>query len=99
MKRLHCSTPFSLTLRSLLAGLVLSLFSSISAQEPVRIAFIDPLSGTFASIGTSGLKQLQYAADALFNSKGGILGGRMIEIVPLDNKQSPTDTQIQFRRA
>ena len=99
MKRLHCSTTFSLTLRSLLAGLVLSLFSSISAQEPVRIAFIDPLSGTFASIGTSGLKQLQYAADELFNSKGGILGGRMIEIVPLDNKQSPTDTQIQFRRA
>ena len=99
MKRLHRSITFRITLRSLLAGLVLSLFSSISAQEPVRIAFIDPLSGTFASIGTSGLKQLQYAADELFNSKGGILGGRMIEIVPLDNKQSPTDTQIQFRRA
>ncbi|MGB1640557.1 MAG: hypothetical protein ACPHCV_06320, partial [Pseudohongiellaceae bacterium] len=80
MKRLHRSTTFRLTLRSLLAGLVLSLFSSISAQEPVRIAFIDPLSGTFASIGTSGLKQLQYAADELFNSKGGILGGRIIEI-------------------
>ena len=78
---------------------MLSLFSTASAQEPVRIAFIDPLSGTFAAIGTSGLKQLQYAADELFNSKGGILGGRMIEIVPLDNKQSPTDTQIQFRRA
>jgi branched-chain amino acid transport system substrate-binding protein len=69
------------------------------AQEPIRIAFIDPLSGTFASIGTSGLKQLQFAADYLFNSKGGILGGRKIEIVPLDNKQSPTDTQMQFRRA
>ena len=95
MKRLHCRN----TLRFLLTSLVLSLFSTASAQEPVRIAFIDPLSGTFAAIGTSGLKQLQYAADELFNSKGGILGGRMIEIVPLDNKQSPTDTQIQFRRA
>lgn len=60
---------------------------------------MDPLSGTFASIGTSGLKQIQFAADYLFNSKGGILGGRMIEILPLDNKQSPTETQIQFRRA
>jgi branched-chain amino acid transport system substrate-binding protein len=69
------------------------------AQEPVRIGFMDPLSGAFASVGTSGLKQIQFAADYLFNSRGGILGGRMIEIVPLDNQQSPTETQIQFRRA
>jgi branched-chain amino acid transport system substrate-binding protein len=50
-------------------------------------------------VGTSGLKQLQFAADYLFNSRGGILDGRMIEIVPLDNQNSPTQTQIQFRRA
>lgn len=82
----------------LLSGLL--AFSGTSlAQEPVRIAFMDPLSGTFASIGTSGLKLIQFAADYLFNSRGGILGGRMIEIVPLDNKQSPTETQLQFRRA
>jgi len=60
---------------------------------------LDPLSGAFASVGTSGLKQLQFAADYLFNSRGGILDGRMIEIVPLDNQNSPTQTQIQFRRA
>lgn len=78
----------------------LLLFSLSSfAQDPVRIAFIDPLSGSFASIGTSGLAQLQFAADYLYNDKGGILGGRKIEIVPLDNKQSPNDTQLQFRRA
>lgn len=69
------------------------------AQEPIRIAFIDPLSGSFASIGNSGLKQLQFAADYFYNSKGGVLGGRKIEIVPLDNQQSPTETQLQFRRA
>lgn len=68
-------------------------------QEPIRIAFMDPLSGSFASIGNSGLKQIQFAADYFYNSKGGILGGRTIEIVPLDNKQSPTETQLQFRRA
>jgi len=83
----------------LLICALLSLGSISQAQEPVRIAFMDPLSGTFASIGTSGLKQIQFAADYLFNSRGGILGGRMIEIVALDNKQSPTDTQLQFRRA
>ena len=87
----------------LLSALLIFLAASVPAQaqeqDPVRIAFIDPLSGSFASIGTSGLLQLQFAADYMFNSKGGILGGRMIEIVPLDNQQSPTETQIQFRRA
>ena len=74
-------------------------FSAATAQEPIRLGFMDPLSGTFASVGTSGLNVLEFAADYFYNSKGGILGGRMIEIVPLDNKQSPTETQLQFRRA
>jgi branched-chain amino acid transport system substrate-binding protein len=79
---------------------VLALYSTTGlSQEPVRIVFMDPLSGPFASIGNSGLKQIQFAADYLFNSNGGILGGRMIEIVPLDNKQSPTESQLQFARA
>ena len=83
------------------AGLSCSVFanSMSSAQEPVRIAFMDPLSGTFASVGNTGRTILEFAADYYFNSKGGILGGRMIEIVPLDNKQSPNETQLQFRRA
>ncbi len=75
------------------------LSPSTQAQEPVRLGFMDPLSGTFASVGTSGYTLLQFAVDYFYNSKGGILGGRMIEIVPLDNKQSPTETQLQFRRA
>ncbi len=65
----------------------------------MRIGFIDPLSGPFASIGTSALLLLEFSADYLFNSRGGILGGRAIEIVPFDNQQSPTETQLQFRRA
>ena len=60
---------------------------------------MDPLSGPFASVGSSGLAQIEFAAEHLYNSRGGILGGRMIEIVPLDNKQSPTESQLQFRRA
>ncbi|MCH7814964.1 MAG: branched-chain amino acid ABC transporter substrate-binding protein [Proteobacteria bacterium] len=92
-------SKFALKLNSLLLAALLSISPISLAQEPVRIAFMDPLSGTFASIGTSGLKQIQFAAEYLFNSRGGILGGRMIEIVPLDNKQSPTETQLQFKRA
>ena len=78
---------------------LLNISGVIQAQEPVRLAFMDPLTGAFASVGNSGLKQLQFAADYFYNSKGGILNGRMIEIVPLDNKQSPTESQLQFRRA
>jgi branched-chain amino acid transport system substrate-binding protein len=86
-------------LRCLLLTTIMSMSAMGHAQEPVRIAFMDPLSGVFSSVGNSGLKQLQFTADYLFNSRGGILGGRRIEIVPLDNKNSPTETQIQFRRA
>ena len=87
----------------LLSALLIILAASTAARaqesEPVRIGFMDPLSGPFAAVGTSGLTILQFAADYLFNSKGGVLDGRMIEIVPLDNMQSPTETQVQFRRA
>ncbi len=103
MNRSHCSQSSRIALRkSLLAtclASILTFASGSQAQEPVRIAFMDPLSGTFASVGNTGLKIMEFAADYLFNSKGGILGGRMIEIVPLDNKQSPNETQLQFRRA
>ena len=89
----------ALKLRTLLLISIISLSSTARTQEPIRIAFMDPLSGAFASVGTSGLKQLEFAADYLFNSHGRILDGRTIEIVPLDNQNSPTETQIQFRRA
>ena len=89
----------ALKLRTLLLISIISLSSTARTQEPIRIAFMDPLSGAFASVGTSGLKQLEFAADYLFNSHGGILDGRTIEIVPLDNQNSPTETQNQFRRA
>ena len=97
--------PLARACSRLLSVFLIILMVSFSVQaraqerEPVRIGFMDPLSGPFASIGSSGLTVLEFAADYLFNSRGGILGGRMIEIVPLDNMQSPTETQIQFRRA
>ena len=103
MKKSQLSIKLSSSFRKPLLAISLAaafiLNSASSAQEPVRIAFMDPLSGTFASIGNTGLKLLEFAADYYYNSKGGILGGRMIEIVSLDNKQSPTETQLQFRRA
>ena len=93
------SDSFRKALLAISLGCAFIISSTSSAQEPVRIAFMDPLSGTFASIGNTGRTILEFAADYFYNSKGGILGGRMIEVVSLDNKQSPNETQLQFRRA
>tara|TARA_R110002072_G_scaffold4663_8_gene32637 strand:+ start:16082 stop:17368 length:1287 start_codon:yes stop_codon:yes gene_type:complete len=69
------------------------------AQTPIKIAIIDPLSGPFAAQGESSLLQLRFAVDELVNAKGGLLGGRQVEILALDNKASAQESQIQLRRA
>ena len=63
------------SLNILLMGLLLQVSSLSSAQEPIRIAFMDPLSGTFASVGNSGLKQLQYAAEEYLIPRAGFSVG------------------------
>ena len=70
-----------------------------AAGESIRIAFIDPLSGAFATTGNSGLAQYRYAAETLVNAKGGVLGGKTFEIVPFDNKISPKESLIQLQVA
>jgi branched-chain amino acid transport system substrate-binding protein len=76
---------------------VLSVSSPVKAQESIKIAFIDPLSGGGASTGEAGLKAYQFIADQL-NAKGGVLGKR-IEIVGYDNKLNPQETLIQVQKA
>jgi branched-chain amino acid transport system substrate-binding protein len=67
------------------------------AQEPIKIAFIDPLSGGGASVGEIGLKTFQYIADDL-NAKGGALG-RKFEIAGYDNKTNPQESLVQVQKA
>ena len=67
------------------------------AADPVRVAFIDPLSGPFAAVGASGLKQFQFIANEI-NKSGGVLGGRKIEVIGFDNKISPKESLIQLKR-
>ena len=68
-----------------------------SAEDTLKIGYIDPLSGGGASVGEGGLKTFQYLADEL-NAKGGILGHK-IEIVPLDNKTNPQESLVQAQKA
>ncbi len=81
------------------AALALAVTASAGLAENIKIAFIDPLSGPFASTGTNGLHQFEFAADALINEKGGVLDGDMFEIVPFDNKISPKESLIQLQVA
>jgi branched-chain amino acid transport system substrate-binding protein len=81
----------------LTAVAVLGLAAPVKAQETIKIAFIDPLSGGGASTGEAGLKTYQFIADQL-NAKGGVLG-RRIEIVGYDNKLNPQESLIQLQKA
>jgi branched-chain amino acid transport system substrate-binding protein len=67
------------------------------AQETIRIAFIDPLSGGGAGTGEAGLKTYQFIADQL-NMKSAVPGKR-IEIVGYDNKLNPQESLVQVQKA
>ncbi len=84
---------------SIVASAVFGLFpGSVLPADSIKVAFIAPLSGTFALTFEESLKQFRAAADEI-NDKGGVLGGRKIEIVPFDNKGTPQETLIVLNRA
>ena len=78
-------------------------FAFLAAQLGVAEAdtvnrLIAPLTGTFALVFEENLKLFRAAADEV-NSRGGVLGGRTIEIVPFDNKGTPQETLIVLNQA
>jgi len=83
----------------LLSFVLVSLLSfSVQAADPIRLGFIEPLSGPIAAVGLEGLDNIRLAADRV-NARGGVLGGRMIEIVPLDNAMKAEKTTQQVNKA
>ncbi len=86
-------------LKGLVKALVVAgLFAGAQASAQIRVAYIDPLSGAFASIGDFGLKSFIAVADDI-NAKGGVLGGQKLEIVPMDNKASPEESLTLLKKA
>ncbi|MCB1341845.1 MAG: branched-chain amino acid ABC transporter substrate-binding protein [Pseudooceanicola sp.] len=80
------------------AALALSVSATAVFAENIKIAFIDPLSGPFATTGTNGLAEYQFAADYFVNQKGGV-GGRNFEIVGFDNKMDGKESLINLQVA
>ena len=81
---------------SLLLALSASM-ASAAEKTPIRIAFIDPLSGPFAIAGTVPLTQFKFDA-ARLNKAGGI-NGHPIEVVGFDGKADPQISVIQLQKA
>jgi branched-chain amino acid transport system substrate-binding protein len=61
------------------------------AAQTVKIAYVDPLSGPFAGVGTNLLRHFQFMAEQL-NAQQAAGPGVRFEIVPFDNKASPQET-------
>jgi len=88
--------------RSLLIAVVVTVFGlhfgSAVAADTIKVAYIAPLSGSFALTFEELLKQFRAAADEI-NAKGGVVGGKKIEIVPFDNKATPQETLLVLNKA
>ena len=74
------------------------LSTAIGAADTIKIGYINGLSGVFGLTGEEQLKAFYAAAD-MVNARGGVLGGRKIEIVPFDNKANPQETLNVLKQA
>lgn len=82
-----------------LVATAMALPASVAyAQETVKIAYVDPLSGGAAVTGEHGARHFQYLVDKV-NAGGGVLGGKKLELLVYDNKGSPQETLVQARKA
>ena len=67
--------------------------ASAMAEETVRLALIETLSGPAATNGIWSANHVRWAVDRV-NAAGGILGGKRITLVEFDNKGSPQEAVI-----
>ncbi len=87
---LRVCLAFALLLQALAAP-------AASPAAPIKIAVSVGLSGPNAIYGEGQLNAFKAAAD-IVNARGGVLSGKMLEIVPMDNKGTPQEALIQLKR-
>ncbi|GAC1337340.1 MAG: ABC transporter substrate-binding protein [Beijerinckiaceae bacterium] len=81
-----------------LAGVAAGTFGTrfASAAEPIKIGLVAALSGASAKSGEGITRGLAVAMDDI-NSRGGLLGGRMLELVRRDDESNPSKGQTAAR--
>ncbi|MDM0111056.1 branched-chain amino acid ABC transporter substrate-binding protein [Variovorax sp. J22R133] len=87
-----------LALKFVTASILVASATGAFAQkgETVKVAWLDPLSGLMAAVGTNQLKTYQFLAEE-FNKKNA--AGVKFEIIGIDNKLSPQETTVALRSA
>ncbi|MDR2327684.1 MAG: branched-chain amino acid ABC transporter substrate-binding protein [Acidovorax sp.] len=85
-------------LKTTFATLTLAAAASAAAQqgETVKIAWLDPLSGLMAALGSNQMKSWQFLAEE-FSKKNA--AGVKFEVIAIDNKLSPQETTSALRSA
>ena len=69
---------------------------SARGEQPVKMGFDDPLTGTYAAVGKNELIGCQYGVEQI-NKKGGILG-RPVELIVEDSTSGDAGTAVQKAR-
>jgi branched-chain amino acid transport system substrate-binding protein len=84
--------------RAMMIGAVFAVFGTASAlaADPIKIGQIAALSGASAQSGEAITRGLMLAIDEI-NAKGGLLGGRMLELVQRDDESNPPKGLIAAR--
>ncbi|MDZ7685454.1 MAG: ABC transporter substrate-binding protein [Gammaproteobacteria bacterium] len=72
---------------------------SESDRPPIKLAYIEALSGPFEAVGKQSLDEFQFVIDEIVNTRGGLLGGRKLELVPFDGRGSARTTLRRLRQA
>ena len=80
------------------AAALLATTGAQAQQPPVKIAAIVPISGAGAFDGQLALEGMQAMAEVI-NAKGGVLGGRKLELVVYDDKGTPEEGVSAAKRA
>ena len=70
--------------------------AGVNAADPVKIALVAALSGQSAKSGEGITRGLTVAIDEI-NARGGVLGGRKIELIRRDDEANPAKGQIAAR--
>ena len=85
-------------IKAVAASVILASAGGAFAQkgETVKIAWLDPLSGLMAAVGTNQLKSFQFISEE-FNKKNA--SGVKFEVIGIDNKLSPQETTSALRSA
>jgi branched-chain amino acid transport system substrate-binding protein len=78
-----------------LAFLGVAVQPTLAAEDTIKIGYIDPFSGAFASGGDASLKMFQFIVDYI-NAKGGALG-KKFELVTFDDKLQPAEALIALK--